>query len=115
MTDNTELLPCPFCGGEAEVCEGDINGRMRVYGLVEHKDGCLFLVDGLPTKYQHIMESEFEAWNARAERPCECVSEYAESPFDGKTIVLHRCSECHKLMRPHMRYCPNCGARRVDA
>lgn len=46
---------------------------------------------------------------------CECVAEYAKSPFDGKTIVLHRCSECHELMRPHMLYCPNCGAKVVDA
>lgn len=55
------------------------------------------------------------AWNARAERTCECVSEYAKSPFDGKTIVLHRCSACHELMRPHMHYCPNCGCKVVDA
>lgn len=52
--------------------------------------------------------------NARAERTCECVAEYAKSLLDGKTIVLHRCSECHELMRPHMRYCPNCG-RKVSA
>ena len=49
-----------------------------------------------------------KAWNSRAERTCECVAEYAESPIDGKKIVLHRCSACHELMRPHMRYCPNC-------
>ena len=53
--------------------------------------------------------------NARAELTCECVAEYAKSPFDGKTIVLHRCSECHELMRPHMRYCQNCGRKVVDA
>lgn len=47
----SELKPCPFCGGKAEVCEGGINGKMQVYGLVEHKDGCFFLADGLPTKY----------------------------------------------------------------
>ena len=45
------------------------------------------------------------------ERTCKCVAEYAESPIDGKTIVLHRCSVCHELMRPTMRYCPDCGAR----
>lgn len=65
-TKNGKLLPCPLCGGEAKVCEGGINGKMRVYGLVEHKDGCFFLADGLPTKYQHIMESDFDAWNTRA-------------------------------------------------
>ena len=44
---------------------------------------------------------------------CECVAEYAKSPIDGKKIVLHRCSACHELMRPHMRYCPNCGRKVV--
>lgn len=47
------------------------------------------------------------------ERTCECVAEYAKSPIDGKTIVLHRCSACHELMRPHMAYCPNCGCKVV--
>ena len=54
------------------------------------------------------------AWNTRAERTCECVAEYAKSPIDGKTIALHRCSACHELMRPHMAYCPHCGAKVVD-
>lgn len=47
------------------------------------------------------------------ERTCECVAEYAESPFEDMTIVLHRCSACHELMRPFMHYCPNCGAKVV--
>lgn len=99
----SELKPCPFCGGEAEVCEGGINGRTRVYGLIEHKDGCFFLADGLPTKYQHIMESEFDAWNSRAERTCE--------------VVKGKCSNCGKDLPedPYSdyegNYCPNCGAR----
>lgn len=61
----TELKPCPFCDGEALVMEGGINGKLRVYGLVEHRDGCFFLADGLPTKYQHIMKEDFDAWNRR--------------------------------------------------
>lgn len=82
---------------------------------------------------EHIIKRICEVWNPRAddykqaaeywqrmyeqafaERTCECVAEYAKSPIDGKTIVLHRCSACHELMRPHMAYCPNCGAKVVS-
>lgn len=73
-------------------------------------------IPSLGCRWQFINRS-YEAiadeLNARAERTCECVAEYAKSPFDGKTMVLHRCSKCHELMRPHMLYCPNCGARVV--
>lgn len=78
------------------------NGSMlipsfRVRQMVEHYFG------GMVGKTSHY-----------AERTCECVIEYAKSPIDGKTIVLHRCSACHELMRPHMNYCPNCGAKVVE-
>lgn len=60
---------------------------------------------------EHYFGGKVGKTSHRAERTCECIAEYAKSPIDGKTIVLHRCSACHELMRPHMNYCPNCGAR----
>lgn len=114
ITKNSELLPCPFCGGEAEVCEGGINGKMRVYGLVEHKDGCFFLADGLPTKYQHIMERDFAAWNTRAERTCR-----DEGGIGSKFPAAFVCSECgwcstvFAFGKDMPCYCPNCGAKVV--
>lgn len=106
-----ELKPCPFCGSETEVCEGGINGKMRVYGLVEHKDGCFFLADGLTVKYQHVMESEFAAWNTRAERTCKNVSS-RQTPW--------KCSACGgewfhgwNFEPLEFRYCPDCGAKVV--
>lgn len=125
MSDNrtTELLPCPFCGGEAKIIGSDdwLQPICR-----NHACPCDW-TDWYTTKAEAIA-----AWNARAEmdyedalilldelgvseRTCECVAEYAKSPFDGKTIVLHRCSECRELMRPHMHYCPNCGCKVVNA
>ena len=104
MTD--ELKPCPFCGGEAEVCEGGINGKMRVYGLVEHKNGCFFLAYGLPTRNQHIMESEFDTWNIRADRTCRVVRDkYGRAT----------CSECSFVFTwEHPVYCESCGAKVVE-
>ena len=68
MSDETTLMPCPFCGAKAEIfCD-----RVMTWGLVEHREGCLF-----PTfPNHHIAESDFEAWNHRAvvvdvERFCE--------------------------------------------
>lgn len=98
----TELLPCPHCGSDDvgpitfKGCNGDVWDEFIVCG------GCGATAETV------------EAWNSRAERTCECVAEYAKSPIDGKTIVLHRCSACHELMRPHMLYCPNCGARVIS-
>ena len=107
----TELLPCPFCGGEARIFEltwtdglGVPHDFKHPYYRVVCQGGCRTLKGDYDTEAKAIA-----AWNSRAERTCECVAEYAKSPFDGKTIVLHRCSACHELMRPHMAYCPNCG------
>lgn len=102
----SELLPCPFCGGEAEKMTSS-DGFTSI--------GCLHCNPVFGVMIQARTEAEaIEAWNTRAERTCECIAEYAESPIDGKTIVLHRCSACRELMRPHMHYCPNCGAKVVE-
>lgn len=65
MTDNrtTELLPCPFCGGEAS--------KRLFYGTRYgvYCDECDARVGGL-----FLTEAEaVAAWNARAERTCELV------------------------------------------
>ena len=99
----SELLPCPFCGG-SNLAEGFHSP------FVICEDCGAFG----PGSADITHEEAVNKWNTRAERMCECVAEYAESPFDGKTIVLHRCSACHELMRPHMRYCPNCGAKVIE-
>lgn len=106
MAEFVGLELCPFCGGEA-VKLTSIDGFTSI--------GCLNCNPFYGVMIQATTEAEaIAAWNSRAERTCECVAEYAESPIDGKKIVLHRCSACHELMRPHMRYCPNCGAKVVS-
>lgn len=114
VPETAELLPCPFCGGGAEVCEGGINGKMRVYGLVKHKDGCFFLADGLPTKYQHIMESGFDAWNTRAERTCHVIASYSPSDMNDEAEWYLAFSCGHELYWDEPEppdHCPECGAK----
>ena len=119
----------PFCGGEAETLTAESMHGGYLFGIM--CSDCRSRGDVYTTEAEAIAAwntrvdyhgyeqaaieawESIKAWNSRAERTCECVAEYAESPIDGKKIVLHRCSACHELMRPHMRYCPNCGARRV--
>lgn len=114
MSDETTLLSCPFCGGEAELTTFGFSWEPLAYGvrcIADAKRG--FDAHGHQIAGFGSAEKAIAAWNSRAERTCECVAEYTESPIDGKKIVLHRCSACHGLMRPHMRHCPNCGARTV--
>ena len=124
-SSETTLKPCPFCGGEAR-----LSGNMTRSDnwVVCRRCGVHYPAD---TRLEFTEAEAVEAWNTRAEmsyediailldelglseRTCRVEREKAASPIDGKTIILHRCSECHELMRPTMRYCPNCGAKVVE-
>ncbi len=54
---------CPFCGSPALHISDE---KRREWLIVTHKDGCFFLLDGLPTRTQHISMNEVDAWNRRA-------------------------------------------------
>ena len=51
----TELKPCPFCGGEAEIFVSDITDRALVYCR-----GC-----DAQIKMQQNEQEAIEAWNKR--------------------------------------------------
>lgn len=111
----SDLKPCPFCGS-GWLYETRRNGYCDETPTM-FCNSCKAVVtweqveeEGVNDKTKAFVR---EHWNSRAERTCECIVEYAKSPLDGKTIVLHRCSSCNELMRPHMNYCPNCGAKVV--
>lgn len=58
LTEQWELIPCPFCGGNAEVfCEN------RTYGCACEDDGC---TGSDRTAVYHTKYSAILDWNTRA-------------------------------------------------
>lgn len=95
----TKLLPCPFCGGEAEFYSYSAGG----YGVKCHECRC----DVFDCRYSEA--EAIEAWNTRAERTCRDIGH--ERGY--KRIFV--CSECEGENHDGTPdYCPNCGAKVVE-
>ena len=115
-----ELMPCPFCGGEATIVP-EMSGPLspgRVLGYVIGCDG-----DGCPGNIgrSYLYPSEkvaAEAWNRRADRTCRAeVSHGSHGPeprFPGDVWTMHHvCSACGLPIDRDDAYCKHCGARVV--
>ena len=105
MSGKTELLPCPFCGGEAHTYK---NNLWHV--------GCERAHNSCVTMSAFATEAEaIAAWNTRHERTCknENINGYAlrfECSACGYWSIVTNCME---RMDELPRYCPNCGAKVV--
>ena len=108
---NSDLLFCPFCGGEAHIKEV-VSACSVVYTVGCSDSECM----GFETLLcKTTPEEAIAAWNRRTERTCRDISQ-----DDGWLM----CSECGAFTA-HLgltdavspipiRYCPNCGARVVS-
>ena len=135
----SELLPCPFCGGEANVIDHhNDNGSVSV-GC--NNDTCLGF-SGLGWLYKTEAEAiaawnsradyhgyeqaaieaweSIKAWNSRAERTCEFNIKDNMNETEGMGDVWIECSACNCVFDYYadewlmkMSYCPNCGAKVV--
>lgn len=104
----SELLPCPFCGGEAEILTAESMHGGYLFGIM--CNDCRSRGDVFDTEAEAI-----EAWNTRAERTCMGESDLSEWV----------CSECqcwiptgitheNKERVSTWNYCPHCGAKVVS-
>ena len=105
----TDLKPCPFCGGQAELFKGK-------FGFWHVKCGGRPECSVLPLTNSASTEAEaIAAWNSRAERTCEIKHVKGGAMYD-----VWRCSACGYEFVESVseasivqNYCPNCGARVV--
>lgn len=112
MNDETILLPCPFCGGEAETRTSTWNDKNYKWtvqcktNLCMGEMGCAF--------YRTEAEA-IEAWNTRAERTCMIVEKQEEWQYNfGVKDYEFSCG--HVISWAHTydpKYCPVCGAKVV--
>ena len=107
MTDNrtTELLPCPFCGGEAEVFN-PFDKTAGTWCVICRECACA-------SGFEQTEAEAIAAWNTRAERTCHNARKPHENRF--------KCSECGRVVwldeptSEPVFYCPNCGRKVVSA
>ena len=107
----TELLPCPFCGCEADICLTNKYWEEPEYTV--QCDSCFTTVDSYDTEAEAIA-----AWNTRSAGMCE------KSRVEGSGKILEgwtRFSCCDVQIPPvndaiyeSYKFCPNCG-RKVSA
>lgn len=111
----TELLPCPFCGGEAKLYS--VGTGSPHYGHYHQVvcQGCLTASGA----YWSGEQSAIDAWNTRAERTCHDIK---------PQLPYFKCDVCgmadmgggeiwisdgfYRGQKPN--YCPNCGAKVVE-
>lgn len=124
-----ELLPCPFCGGEARQSSETFERTILQWVYCA---SC-----GSAGGYRHTEAEAIAAWNTRADRTCfadevthrDCKYSvnrgwrertcHIEYPYYGYAPVINgqpRCSECKTefTVGTFPNYCPNCGAKVVE-
>ena len=127
----SELLPCPFCGGEAHTyknnlwhvaCERAHNGCVTMSAFVTEAEA--IAAWNSRADYHGYEQAAIEAWesikawNSRAERTCHIEERYGNQYCTCCGEMVGTWDSTSELyidgnMVELWNYCPNCGARRV--
>jgi len=99
----TELKPCPFCGGEAEVLTAESMNGGYLFGVM--CNDCRSRGDVYDTEAEAIA-----AWNIRAERTCRSIDQVDSGEF----FICSNCNFGAGRIEFIQNYCPNCGAKVVN-
>ena len=102
-----DLLPCPFCGGEAQLLGSMIDG---------YRVECIGTCYCSTQRYRSDDHGAIAAWNTRAERTCHNMNKHGYS----LRLECLACgygsitTECRERMDKPQNYCPNCGAKVIE-
>ena len=101
----SELLSCPFCGGEA---------RFETYGGTACAVVCQTCGCGTPTMRLDDGMIAVDLWNRRAERTCKKRNHNTDDYY----MRCYSCSRCNAgwfedIYDKPFSYCPHCGAKVV--
>ena len=96
----TELKSCPFCGSKARLMAQHFTDDSHIYSV-----GCRRC--GMEGPHMHDSGPAIVAWNGLIEeRTCKRF-------WTGAEMLCSRCA--NQLNDATANYCPNCGAKVVDA
>lgn len=113
----SDLLPCPFCGGEAVgyewsddyiIDEGEPHYPDAYCAVkVNHKENCILEIGEFYMWVAPTEEQAAKLWNTRHKKTSKVLDVSIGSPF-----CENCCYEDSRLY--DYRYCPNCGYELVD-
>lgn len=104
----SELLPCPFCGGEADIKKWTSTPFAIV--VCKTKD-CPCSSFG--TNCYNNEQEAIEAWNTRTERTCKVLNEEVDDLYETVFTNLS-CGHYYNGCKEFVNYCPRCGAKVVN-
>lgn len=108
MTKTPELLPCPFCGGEAKYRDDGMNGYVLCWECLARTDSVYSWRD------ENWTEEVAREWNTRVyPKEVQEAIEKQKPKKPQKDIVHYRCPNCDAMLNTYetCECCNHCGQK----